>query len=109
MRVRTTLGVVFSVGLASTVAAQDKVAKGAEIYAAQKCGVCHSIAGKGNVKGPLDKVGSTLSEVDIRSWTVDPKTMTAKTNAPRKPVMRAYPALPKDDLDALVAYMQSLK
>lgn len=67
MRVRTTLGVVFSVGLASTVAAQDKVAKGAEIYAAQKCGVCHSIAGKGNVKGPLDK-----SEARCLKWTSGP-------------------------------------
>lgn len=96
-------------GLASTVLAQDKVAKGAEVYGAQKCGVCHSVAGKGNVKGPLDKVGSKLSEADIRAWIADPKTMAAKTNAPRKPVMRAYPSLPKEDLDALVAYMQSLK
>lgn len=103
------LGVVLGVGLASTVSAQDKVARGAELYTAQKCGVCHSIAGKGNVKGPLDKVGSTLSEADIRTWIVDPKAMIAKTNAPRKPVMRAYPSLTKDDLDALVTYMQSLK
>lgn len=103
------LGVVLGVGLASTVAAQDKVARGAQVYAAQKCGVCHSVAGKGNVKGPLDKVGSKLSEADIRAWITDPKTMTAKTNAPRKPLMRAYPSLPTEDLDALVAYMQSLK
>ena len=35
--------------------------------------------------------------------------MTAKTNATRKPPMRAYPNLPKEDLDALVAYMLAQK
>ena len=35
--------------------------------------------------------------------------MTKKTNALRKPPMRAYPNLPKDDLDALVAFLASKK
>jgi hypothetical protein len=35
--------------------------------------------------------------------------MTQKNKAPRKPEMKAYPTLPKADLDALVAYMLSLK
>lgn len=96
-------------GLATAAAAQDKAARGAEVYTAQKCGVCHSVAGKGNAKGVLDKVGTKLSEAEIREWIVDPKSMTAKTKATRKPEMRAYPSLPKDDVDALVAYMQSLK
>jgi hypothetical protein len=39
----------------------------------------------------------------------DAEGMTAKTKAPRKPFMKSYPALDKGDLDALVAYMQSLK
>jgi hypothetical protein len=34
--------------------------------------------------------------------------MTAKTKSERKPAMKAY-TLPKDDLDALVAYLSSLK
>jgi hypothetical protein len=35
--------------------------------------------------------------------------MTKKTKAERKPVMKSYEKLPKEDIDALVAYMQSLK
>ena len=35
--------------------------------------------------------------------------MAAKTKAERKPPMKAYPNLAKDDLDALVAYLASLK
>jgi hypothetical protein len=35
--------------------------------------------------------------------------MTTKTKAARKPPMKAYANLPNDDVDALVAYLQSLK
>jgi hypothetical protein len=35
--------------------------------------------------------------------------MTRKMKAERKPPMRAYPNLAKADVDALVAYMVSLK
>lgn len=109
MRIQVLCGVILGLGLAVQASAQDKAAKGAEVYGAQKCQVCHAIAGKGNAKGPLDKVGGKLSEADIRAWITDPKGMTAKTKASRKPEMRAYPSLSKDDVDALVAYMLSLK
>ena len=110
MTIRTVLAVLLSIGFAGMASAQDKVAKGEQVYAAQKCAMCHSIGGKGNAKGPLDKVGAkNLPEADIRAWITDPKTMTAKYKTARKPDMRAYPNLPKDDVDALVAYMQSLK
>ena len=89
-------------------AQQSAVARGQGVYAAQKCSICHSIQGKGNQKGPLDDVGSKLSADDIRNWIVSATEMTAKTKAARKPVMKSY-TLPKEDLDALVTYLQSLK
>ena len=95
--------------VASIAYAQDaRIAKGIEVYAAQKCAICHSIAGKGNVKGPLDDVGSKYSTADLKAWIVDATGMTVKTKAPRKPLMKNY-SLPAEDLDALVAYMASLK
>lgn len=109
---RTGLSLVMVVslaGLATPALAQDAVAKGAAVFAAQKCAMCHSIDGKGMAKGPLDGVGSKLSADDIREWIVHPAEMSAKHNATRKPVMRAYPNLPKDDLDALVAFLASKK
>jgi mono/diheme cytochrome c family protein len=97
------------IGVAGAAAAQDaKVAKGQQVYTDQKCSLCHSIAGKGNAKGSLDGVGTKLSADEIRSWMTDAKGMTAKTKATRKPEMKAY-TLPKDDVDALVAYLSSLK
>jgi len=92
---------------ASAAVAQD-AAKGEQVYAAQKCALCHSIGDKGNKKGPLDGVGAKLSADELRKWIVDAKGMTAKTSAPRKPEMKNY-ALPKEDVDALVAYMATLK
>jgi mono/diheme cytochrome c family protein len=103
------VAVALCVWTAAGVAAQDaKLAKGAEVYAAQKCGLCHSVGEKGNKKGPLDGVGSRLQADEIRLWMTDAKAMTAKTNSTRKPDMKSY-SLPKEDLDALVAYMVSLK
>ena len=102
------LGVALVMGLAGSAAAQDARAKGEQIYVAQKCSLCHSIAGKGNPKGSLDNVGAKLTSDELRQWLVDAKAMTAKTKAPRKPEMRNY-TLPKEEVDALVAYLSSLK
>ena len=87
----------------------DVIAQGQKVYAAQKCQICHAIEGKGNKNGPLDGVGSKLTVEEIREWIVDAPAMTAKAKAVRKPLMKSYPNLSKDDLNALVAYMASLK
>ena len=100
--------VAMSVGLAVPALAQDAKATGEKVYAEQKCAVCHSVAGKGNAKGPLDGVGSKLTADDIRAWIVDAKGMTAKTKAARKPEMKAY-TLPKEEVDGLVAYLSAMK
>ena len=101
--------VIASAGIAN---AQDaaQVKKGEAVYAAQKCAVCHAIAGKGGKASPLDGVGAKLSADDIRSWIVSPIEAAAKAKSTKKPPMPAkYGTLPAADLDALVAYMQSLK
>jgi mono/diheme cytochrome c family protein len=94
--------------IATAAAAQDEKAQGAKLFTDQKCTLCHSIAGKGNAKGPLDEVGSKLSAMEIREWITDAKGMTAKSGATRKPAMKQY-TLPKEDVDALVAYLSSMK
>ena len=88
--------------------AQD-LDKGAAVFAAQKCSLCHALDGKGNAKGALDEVGSKLKAEEIRQWIVTPAEMSAKVKAERKPAMKAFPNLPKEDLDALVGFLQSKK
>ena len=99
---------LFSISISAAAAAQDQVAKGAQVFAAQKCSICHSIAGKGNPKGSLDGIGAKITADEIRMWITDAPGMAAKTKAARKPAMKAY-SLGKDDVDALVAYLGSLK
>jgi mono/diheme cytochrome c family protein len=94
---------------ASPAHGQGDVKLGEKVYAEQKCAMCHSIQGKGNAKGPIDDVGSRLSADDLRAWIVDAPGMAAKTKSTRKPVMKAYSALTKEQVDALVAYLQTLK
>ena len=102
-------GLLVCVGLSATALAQDaKVAQGEKLVADQKCTLCHSVGDKGNKKGALDGVATKLKADEIREWIVDAKGMTARTKATRKPEMKAY-ALPKDDVDALVAYLSTLK
>jgi mono/diheme cytochrome c family protein len=95
--------------ISAPASAQGAAEKGAAVYVAQKCATCHALDGKGMAKGPLDGVGSKLTAAEIHDWIVKPAEMTKKTNATRKPPMRAYPNLPKEDLDALVAFLVSKK
>ncbi len=107
MRRLMMLTAVLSLAVVATAAAQD-AKKGEQLFTEQKCTLCHSIAGKGNAKGPLDDVGSKLKADEIRMWIVDAKAMTAKMKADRKPEMKVY-TLDKGDVDALVAYLSGLK
>lgn len=101
---------LFGLALSQPAFAQsDLVQKGEKVFADQKCAMCHSIAGKGNAKGSLDKVGGQFKPDEIRQWIVNSKDMAAKHDAQRKPVMKDFSSLPKGDVDALVAYLSTLK
>jgi cytochrome c2 len=103
---RATIAVLITGLLAATGisrAQDDPAAKGQQVYAAQKCSMCHAVEGKGNKNNPLDGVGSKLTAEQIKKWIVSPKDMKADSK------MKAYPSLSAADLDALVAYLSSLK
>lgn len=76
---------------------------GEKVYEEQRCRLCHSIAGEGNARNPLDGVGTRLDQAVIRKWIVAPKEMDPKVKK------KAYDSLPADQLDALVEYLCSLK
>jgi mono/diheme cytochrome c family protein len=105
----TTLVMAVGFATAMPAAAQD-AKKGLEVYTAQKCSLCHGIAGKGSKTNPLDGVGAKLSADDIKQWITHPVEAAAKAKSTKKPPMPAkYGTLPAADIDALVAYMLSLK
>ena len=105
---RVTFAVTLAVLLAGSAFAQN-AEHGKQVYTDSKCAVCHSIGAQGNKKGPLDDVAAKLTAADIRAWIVSAPEMAAKSNADRKPPMKAYTDLSKADVDDLVAYLQTLK
>jgi mono/diheme cytochrome c family protein len=111
MKLIVTIAVAVFV-LGASAGAQDakKIEAGKKVYEAQKCATCHMIAGKGNKMFPLDGVGSKLSSADIKSWITHPADMEAKLPKPPTMKMSSRKYNLKDaDLDALVAYLESLK
>lgn len=85
------------------------VEKGRALYAENRCATCHSVARKGNPLDPQDEVGARLTAAELRQWIVDPRAMARKTKAARKPPMPVFEALKPADVDALVAYLSSLR
>lgn len=104
------LVIVFSL-TADIAASQDAamVARGQKAFTEQKCIICHAVADVGNKRGPLDGVGARLTADEIRQWITNAPDMAAKVNAQRKPPMKAFTNIPKEELDALVAYLETLK
>lgn len=96
-------------GFTATASAQTPAEHGAKVYEAQKCSMCHAIAGKGNKKSSLDGVGKKLNDADLKLWITDPRAAEKKFSSTAKPPMKAYKTLPAADVDALVAYMKTLK
>lgn len=109
-------------GAAATGAAPDRQSENAEsrivesgrkVYEARKCATCHMVAGKGNVRFPLDGVGAKLRAEDLRRWLTDTAEMEGAL--PRQPAVRMSEWMATNrkindrDRDALVAYLASLK
>lgn len=102
-------------GAARATQAPDptKVAAGQRVYDTQKCSTCHAIKGQGGkLSTSLDGVGAKLSAADLRKWFTNTTDMEA--TLPKKPAMTMSSylkthKLTDGDIDALVAYLQTLK
>jgi mono/diheme cytochrome c family protein len=111
------LAFTFTIIGAATLWAQApdpaKVAVGQKAYDTQKCSTCHQIKGQGGkLSTALDGVGAKLTEADIHKWLTAPAEMEAKL--PKRPAMPMSTFLKSHkltdaDVDALTAYMLSLK
>jgi len=77
-----------------------EVEAGRRLVASSGCLACHQIAGEG-ASGPgnnLDGIGTRRSATQLRRALVD-----------ARPPMPSFHALPKRDLDAIVAYLGALR
>ena len=93
--------ILANVAQAHVVAAGD-----APAFYTQKCRVCHSIGGDAGKMvdkgGPLDGVGAKRDEAWMRAYISDPKSKMPDAKMPKI-------KMTDQELDAVVAYMMSLK
>jgi nitric oxide reductase subunit C len=96
------------IGLALLVTTWGLTARAADAPESyeKKCKLCHSIKGEGGKQaekgGPLDGVGSKRDAAWLKAYLEDPKSKMPEAKMPK---LKYTP----EELDALVAYMQSLK
>ncbi len=85
-----------------------RIETGRQIYQQQSCGLCHSIAGQGNPRNPLDDVGKKRTASELRNFITGADTLQGVLTTSIRQRKLKYRALSADDLGALVIYMQSL-
>ena len=94
----------------SASAARQQPEAGRRVYEREKCATCHQIEKRGNTRYPLDGVASRLTSDELRRWLTHPAEMEAAL--PRMPALRMSTMkyrLNRQELDALVAYLETLK
>lgn len=84
----------------------DLRARGAQVYAEQGCARCHSLAGTGNPRLPLDDVASRHDAQALRLWIIADAAISASLSNRVRAAKSGYAQLPESDLAALIAYLQ---
>jgi cytochrome c2 len=107
MRMYIAMAVVCAAVVAGTAAAQDQklVSKGQRLTVDNKCSMCHVMAGKGGKIGlSLDGVSERRDAAALRRILADPlkEFPDAKIKMPKV-------AWAAGDIDAAIAYLQTLK
>lgn len=83
--------------------------RGRTIFGQQGCASCHSVAGAGNPRYPLDNIGSRMQVDDLREWVTGTGPATNRLSSAVTRRKQRYRNLPEDDMGSLVLYLSSLQ
>jgi mono/diheme cytochrome c family protein len=83
-----------------------QVEAGRRVYTEQGCALCHSIAGQGSPRSPLDGVGTRLSADEISRWITPSRHPAASKNFQAR---HAQNTLTDSQRAALLTYLRSLR
>jgi mono/diheme cytochrome c family protein len=84
------------------------VARGRQVFEEQNCMRCHSVGGEGSPRSPLDHAAAELDAAQLLAFTVGGESVADALGRRTLAAKQPYQELPAEDLDALVAYLQSL-
>lgn len=93
---------------APVVLDREAIEAGHLVYKEQGCALCHSIAGAGNPRNPLDGVGLRRTAEEIRDRIIGAHTLQGVIPEHALKFKQTYRELHDDDLSNLVIYLQSL-
>lgn len=85
------------------------VARGRTVYEEQSCARCHSVEGGGNPRSPLDGVGARRTETELRAWVTGSGAARDLLTRSALRTKDDFGELPEPELQALVAYLRSLR
>ncbi|HSJ24753.1 MAG TPA: cytochrome c [Longimicrobiales bacterium] len=85
----------------------DSVA-GQRVFRANTCERCHSVAGAGSPRYPLDGVGARRSRDELRAWTVGDDVVQDSISPSALRAKQRFRQLPAEEMRVLLAYMASL-
>jgi mono/diheme cytochrome c family protein len=82
--------------------------RGLAVYEARGCARCHSVAGLGNERNPLDGVAARRTRDELEAWTVGADALEDSLPPSAFRAKRAYQSLPTDSLGWLLDYLSQL-
>jgi len=85
------------------------VARGRDVYDGQACARCHALEGGGNPRSPLDGVGARRSASDLRAWVTGSGPAREELTRSTLRTKRGFAELPEAQIEALVAFLSSLR
>ena len=85
-----------------------RIEAGRRVYQQQSCARCHSIAGNGNPRSPLDGVGERRNTEELRDWIIGANALQGVLPERVFELKQDFSNLAPDNLDLLVIYIQSL-
>ena len=82
-------------------------ARGRAAFERLNCTLCHAVAGRGNLRHPLDGVGGRLDRAQLRDWTLGSGPAEASLPEDLLRLKRSHARDP--DVEALLDYLQQLR
>lgn len=87
----------------------EQLARGQAVYDENNCARCHSVAGQGSPRSPLDGVGSRLNREELHDWVTGAESVQEELSPRAVTAKQRYAELAEEQMAALLDYLDSLK
>lgn len=86
-----------------------QIARGHALFETQGCQRCHSVAGIGSPRSPLDGIAAELTTTELRDWMLGDPAVADGLSSRALAAKQAYQGLPAEQIADLVAYLETLR